>query len=139
MISAPVDVTRDGIRDFLYLSYQKQHAQADEMAVEDEKPRAEHTAKHMAETNDTNIENGSTRVSEEKKDAAAGHLPQSDDDYVLTWKTWAVVWILAWSYGISFWIVPSVAASQAVIATQLGDVTQEAWVCLFFVALLDTC
>lgn len=109
------------------------------MAVEDEKPGAEHTVEHTAESNDKNIENGSTAASEEKKDAAAGYLPQSDDDYVLTWKTWAVVWILAWSYGISFWIVPSVAASQAVIATQLGDVTQQAWVCLLSRAISDTC
>lgn len=38
-----------------------------------------------------------------------------------------VVWILAWSYGISFWIVPSASSAQAVIATVLGDVTKQAW------------
>jgi hypothetical protein len=55
------------------------------------------------------------------------YLPQSDDDYIVTWKTWVVVWILAWSYGISFWIVPSASATAAVIATDLGDVTRSAW------------
>lgn len=35
--------------------------------------------------------------------------------------------ILAWSYGISFWIVPTYSGVQAVIATQLGDVTKQAW------------
>ena len=35
--------------------------------------------------------------------------------------------MLAWSYGISFWIVPSMAAAQAVTATQLGDATKAAF------------
>jgi MFS family permease len=35
--------------------------------------------------------------------------------------------ILALSYGISFWIVPSLSACGAVVATQLGDSTKAAW------------
>jgi hypothetical protein len=63
----------------------------------------------------------------EKKAAQGSYIPQSDDEYVVTWKTWVVVWILAWSYGISFWIVPSASACGAIIATDLGDVTRSAW------------
>jgi hypothetical protein len=63
----------------------------------------------------------------EKTGDQGTYLPQSDDDYVVTWKTWIVVWILAWSYGISFWIVPSVSACGAIVATDLGDVTRSAW------------
>jgi MFS family permease len=38
-----------------------------------------------------------------------------------------VVWILAWSYGISFWIVPTFAHAGESVATQLGDPTKAAW------------
>lgn len=31
------------------------------------------------------------------------------------------------SYGISFWIVPSLSACGAVVATELGDPTRVAW------------
>lgn len=55
------------------------------------------------------------------------YLPQSDEDYDVTFKTWIVVGILAWSYGISFWIVPSLSACQAVVATQLGDATAQSF------------
>ncbi|KAK3704521.1 hypothetical protein LTR37_013804 [Vermiconidia calcicola] len=66
-------------------------------------------------------------ASDAEKQHQTAYIPQSEDDYVVTWKTWVVVWILAWSYGISFWIVPSAAAAQTVIATQLGDATQAAF------------
>jgi MFS family permease len=88
------------------------------MAVKDDKPQAMQT--------ESNLENGSNRASADEKQPTS-YLPQSDQDYDVTWKTWIVVWILAWSYGISFWIVPAVAASQAVIATQLGDVSKQAF------------
>lgn len=55
------------------------------------------------------------------------YVPQNDEDYEVTFKTWIVVGILAWSYGISFWIVPSLSACQAVVASQLGDVTAQAF------------
>lgn len=35
--------------------------------------------------------------------------------------------ILSLSYGISFWIVPSLSACGAVVATSLGDPTRAAW------------
>ena len=78
------------------------------MAVDSEKP-----AVHTVDTSGT----------EKQKQ----YGPQNDEDYIVTWKTWCVVWILAWSYGISFWIVPSASSAQAVIATQLGDVTKQAF------------
>jgi MFS family permease len=53
--------------------------------------------------------------------AQQAYLPKSDDEYVVTFKTWIVVSILAWSYGISFWIVPSLASIYVQVATQLGD------------------
>ena len=106
------------------------------MAVEDERPQAEHHAEH---TTEKTLENGSNDGSEVKKNSTAGYLPQSDEDYVLTWKTWMVVWILAWSYGISFWIVPSASAAQAVIATALGNVAQQAWVGFHLGAISVTC
>ena len=81
------------------------------MAVDNEKPQVDQTSKDV--------------VSEKEKQTA--YLPQSDEDYVVTWKTWCVVWILAWSYGISFWIVPSASAAQTVIATQLGDASKAAF------------
>ena len=90
------------------------------MAVEDEKIHTPHAT-------DKGLESGSNG-SEHKKAAVGGYIPHSDEEYVVTWKTWAVVWILAWSYGISFWIVPAASSAQAVIATALGDVTKQAWV-----------
>ena len=54
------------------------------MAVDDEKTTPA-PAERVPETHDKNIENGSTDGSEAKKDAMAGYIPQSDDDYVLTW------------------------------------------------------
>ena len=54
------------------------------MAGEEEKTTSA-PAEHVPETNDKNIENGSTDGSETKKVAMAGYLPRSDDDYILTW------------------------------------------------------
>lgn len=69
--------------------------------------------------------NGSSPSDTEKQ--LQSYLPQSDDAYIVTWKTWCVVWILAWSYGISFWIVPSASSAQAVIATRLGNAASAAF------------
>ncbi|KAK3698295.1 hypothetical protein LTR37_017003 [Vermiconidia calcicola] len=88
------------------------------MAVEHEKA--------PAQTENT-VHIGSSHASDAEKQHQTAYIPQSEDDYVVTWKTWVVVWILAWSYGISFWIVPSAAAAQTVVATQLGDATQAAF------------
>ncbi|KAF7553821.1 hypothetical protein G7046_g6987 [Stylonectria norvegica] len=51
----------------------------------------------------------------------------AEDEYNVTFKTWIVVSILALSYGISFWIVPSLSSCQGVVSTQLGDPTKAAW------------
>ncbi|KAL4893690.1 fungal trichothecene efflux pump [Aspergillus ambiguus] len=58
---------------------------------------------------------------------ATPYIPETDEEYYVTFKTWIVVWILAWSYGISFWIVPCYSGSMTVIATELGDVSKNAW------------
>ncbi|KAK4553386.1 hypothetical protein LTR86_009443 [Recurvomyces mirabilis] len=89
------------------------------MAADDNKPHAD-----LMERDLERDDRGDSVVSHDK---TAHYIPQSDEEYVVTWKTWCVVWILALSYGISFWIVPSAAAAQAVIATQLGDATKSAW------------
>lgn len=54
------------------------------MAVEDEKATPAQ-AEHVTESNNRSVEDGSLDGSEQKKDAMAGYLPRSDDDYVLTW------------------------------------------------------
>lgn len=88
------------------------------MAIQDEKPEV-----HGIESNIEADERGNSIAKPED----TRYVSQSDDEYVVTWKTWCVVWILAMSYGISFWIVPSAAAAEAVIATQLGDATKAAF------------
>lgn len=97
-----------------------------------EKPTAataeENVARSSASDQHSQIEKEQAPVTDpEKKAQQQSYIPQSDEDYVVTWKTWVVVWILAWSYGISFWIVPAASACAAIIATDLGDVTRSAW------------
>lgn len=88
----------------------------------------EHVDRSSASDQHSQVEKEKPVTTDAEKTAQqASYLPQSDDDYVVTWKTWVVVWILAWSYGISFWIVPSASACGAIIATDLGDVTRSAW------------
>ena len=68
-------------------------------------------------------------VSDQEKSVGQpeAYLPRGEDDYNVTFKTWIVVAILSYSYGISFWIVPSLSACQTVVATQLGDPTAQAF------------
>lgn len=47
---------------------------------------------------------------QEKENATQSYIPQNDEKYNVTLKTWCVVMILALSYGISFWIVPSLSS-----------------------------
>jgi len=63
----------------------------------------------------------------EKGERRASHIPQNDEDYDVTFKTWLVVGILSASYGLSFWIVPALSSCQGVVATQLGDTTGQTW------------
>jgi MFS family permease len=72
--------------------------------------------------NDSDIEK---RAAEQK--GKSSYIPESDDEYVVTFKTWVVVSILALSYGISFWIVPSLSSVGVTVGAQLGDATQSAW------------
>ena len=57
----------------------------------------------------------------------ASYIPQSDEEYEVTFKTWIVVFILSASYGISFWVVPAMSACSATVATLLGDPAAAAW------------
>ncbi|KAK4497186.1 hypothetical protein PRZ48_011636 [Zasmidium cellare] len=68
-----------------------------------------------------------TQYQKDVETTANGPATNDIANYVVTYKTWCVVWILAWSYGISFWIVPSAQAAQTVIANQLGDPTAAPW------------
>ncbi|KAF2466187.1 MFS general substrate transporter [Lindgomyces ingoldianus] len=89
-----------------------------------EKPEVDQTSAVAVTTS------GSLKDNDIEK-AATSYLPQSDDQYNVTLKTWCVVIILALSYGISFWIVPALSAVQSVTATQLGDPSAAA----FYIAL----
>ncbi|KAK5108618.1 hypothetical protein LTR62_008109 [Meristemomyces frigidus] len=87
-------------------------------------------SKPQTELNEHDLEkhNRGDSIASYNKEKQIIYLPASDEEYAFTWKTWCVVMILALSYGISFWIVPSAAAAQTVIATQLGDATKSACV-----------
>ncbi|KAK5686100.1 hypothetical protein LTS10_002214 [Elasticomyces elasticus] len=89
------------------------------MAIDDDKTQIEEHERNVHVDERGNSVNG--------LDEKATYIPANDDEYVVTWKTWFVVSILALSYGISFWIVPSAAAAQTVIATQLGDATKASF------------
>ncbi|KAF4983581.1 hypothetical protein FZEAL_1031 [Fusarium zealandicum] len=70
---------------------------------------------------------GETAVHAEHTEQNAAWIPNDDSQYEVTFKTWIVASILSLSYGISFWIVPSLSACQAGVATQLGDASKAAW------------
>ncbi|KJR83763.1 uncharacterized protein SPSK_00105 [Sporothrix schenckii 1099-18] len=59
--------------------------------------------------------------------ASHSYIPENDEDYDVTFKTWIVVFILSASYGISFWIVPAINSCAPTVATLLGDPTAYAW------------
>ncbi|KAI1617384.1 fungal trichothecene efflux pump [Exophiala viscosa] len=52
-------------------------------------------------------------------------LAATDD--VVTVKAWVVVFVLSASYGISFWVIPSISTASATIATQLGNPADAVW------------
>ncbi|KAH7033240.1 fungal trichothecene efflux pump [Microdochium trichocladiopsis] len=89
------------------------------MAVDD-------TAKSDAQAN-PGVDHVERHSDSEKGERRGSYIPQSNEDYEVTFKTWIVVGILSASYGLSFWIVPALASCQAVVATQLGDVTGQTW------------
>ncbi|KAF2744998.1 MFS general substrate transporter [Sporormia fimetaria CBS 119925] len=92
----------------------------------DEKTALDHTA-----SEENPVKSSSSLKEKDIENAVPSHIPQSDEEYVVTFKTWCVVAILALSYGISFWIVPAISACQTVTATQLGDPSAAA----FYVAI----
>ncbi|KAK0316809.1 hypothetical protein LTR01_000560 [Friedmanniomyces endolithicus] len=64
----------------------------------------------------------------EKKVDTSPRLRESDEDGVVTMKTWAVVVVLAASYGISFWPVPFFSTIQGGMATSFGsEAAQGTW------------
>lgn len=79
------------------------------------------------EKHSADIEGTSDNVHNETSNKNSTFIPENDEQYVVTLKTWIVVGILALSYGISFWIVPALSAAQAVVATQLGTPSDAAW------------
>jgi hypothetical protein len=111
-----LELVRPDVDIFRNLLLLRSNDRSRSMAVDENKPEVAQTESH--------IDRNSNDASSNEKQP---HVPAADEDYNVTWKTWVVVWILAWSYGISFWIVPSLAAAQAVVSAQLGDVTKQAW------------
>lgn len=55
----------------------------------------------------------------EKTDADLTRTETRDD--VVTFKTWVVVWMMALSYGASFWPVPFFSTIQSEVAVDLGS------------------
>lgn len=83
---------------------------------------------HNHEKADSNVGNVEHVTDEENAlEKPQTYIPQSDDDYNVTFKTWIVVAILSWSYGVSFWIVPTLSACMGVVSTQLGDPTAQSF------------
>lgn len=79
-----------------------------------------------------------------EKGVAKNAYPLNDEDYVVTFKTWIVVAIMASAYGVSminprilcfeltvlqvsFWIVPTIAVISTQVATRLGDPSAGIW------------
>lgn len=57
-----------------------------------------------------------------------GYVPnEARDDDVVTMKTWTVVIILSASYGLSFWMIPALAAIQGQVSVELGNAENAAW------------
>ncbi|KAF2708021.1 hypothetical protein K504DRAFT_503209 [Pleomassaria siparia CBS 279.74] len=45
----------------------------------------------------------------------------------ITWKTWAVIFVLSSTFGLSFWPVPTIAALQSKLSIQFNDPSSVAW------------
>ncbi|KAF2031206.1 MFS general substrate transporter [Setomelanomma holmii] len=87
------------------------------MATTDEKAANEHISHDVSKKSNSLKE-------QDAENQAAGYLPRSDEEYNVNTEDV----ILSLPYGISFfWIVPSLSACAAVVATQLGDPTKAAW------------
>ncbi|KAF2790607.1 MFS general substrate transporter [Melanomma pulvis-pyrius CBS 109.77] len=55
-------------------------------------------------------------------------LQNSEGESVaITWKTWAVIFVLSSTFGLSFWPVPTTAALQGKLSLQFGDPSSVAW------------
>jgi len=48
-------------------------------------------------------------------------------EYVMTWKTWWVIFILSATFGLSFWPVPTTAALQTKLGAMFGDAEGTYW------------
>jgi MFS family permease len=107
------------------------------MAIDDEKAEVVRASHKISKKSNSLKE-------KDCENPTAAHLTQPEEEYAVSLKTWCVVVvsphigyqpvaiahdpkILSLSYGISFWIVPSLSACGAVVATQLGDPTRAAW------------
>lgn len=54
------------------------------------------------------------------EEAIAARVISRDED-VVTFKTWVVVWAMAFSYGACFWPVPFFSTIQSTVAVELGS------------------
>ncbi|KAF2653504.1 MFS general substrate transporter [Lophiostoma macrostomum CBS 122681] len=58
----------------------------------------------------------------------SGGLENRDGESVsVTWKTWAVIFVLSSTFGLSFWPVPTTAALQTKLSIAFGDPSSVAW------------
>lgn len=96
------------------------------MAVEEHNPSLSHETNHVA-TSPAHSDPEKSSVEKQITNTSTPVSPISDEEYNVTLKTWTVVAILSLSYGISFWIVPSLASIGAAVGTQLGDASKSAW------------
>jgi Na+/melibiose symporter-like transporter len=90
----------------------------------------EHAVRQAERDNSSHVSSN-----EEKGVAPANAYPIRDEDYVVTFKTWIVVTILASAYGVSFWIVPAIAPVSTQVATKLGNPAAAGW----FTSLYTIC
>jgi hypothetical protein len=80
------------------------------------------------EKQDSNVGNVEHVTDEENvPESPANWIPGNEEEYNVTFKTWIVVAILSWSYGLSFWVVPPLSAAAGVVSTQLGDTSAQSF------------
>ncbi|EXJ56092.1 hypothetical protein A1O7_09023 [Cladophialophora yegresii CBS 114405] len=52
---------------------------------------------------------------------------EEEEDPVVSFKTWVVVWILSCGYGLSFWPIPVMANIGGLVAAELGEPEKAYW------------
>ncbi|KAJ5246552.1 acyl-CoA dehydrogenase [Penicillium chermesinum] len=54
--------------------------------------------------------------------------PETDVEYVVTFKTWVVIFMLTVTGSVCYWLVPALSGIENQIAAELGDVTKGTWI-----------